>query len=87
MKRNVMVLLTILVTVFLIHIFPLGGEIGYQEYTVKPGDTLFTVCNALSEIPHGGDVRELIYETRQKNGMETADLQVGETIMVAVYKQ
>jgi len=55
-----------------------GQATTYREITVKQGDTLWQYWNEYGS----GRYDKWVHETMQLNGMETVNLQVGETIKV-----
>ncbi|HLR20408.1 MAG TPA: LysM peptidoglycan-binding domain-containing protein [Tissierellaceae bacterium] len=54
----------------------------YKEYTVYPGDTLWNI--ALKYKPNNYDVRDMVYEIRDFNDMNTFYITPGEILKVPV---
>ena len=57
--------------------------VGYEQYVVGEGETLWTISKNL--VGEEVDVRKVVYEIRQKNNI-TPELQIGQKIYVPVYK-
>lgn len=51
----------------------------YTEYTVQPGDTLWSISSSCN-LPQ--DIRKTVYEIRDKNQLETAIIQPGQTLLI-----
>ena len=57
----------------------------YMEYTVQPGDTLWSISEVIT--PSSRDLRYTVYEIQKENGIENCDIKVGQVISVPVYKE
>ena len=59
-----------------------AGETGAsgpeQKYRVKPGDTLWSIAERTS----GGDPRETVWKIRERNGLESALIVPGQTLVL-----
>lgn len=51
----------------------------YTEYTVQPGDTLWSISSSCN-LPQ--DIRKTVYEIRDKNQLETVIIQPGQTLLI-----
>lgn len=56
--------------------------IATTAYTFAPGESLWLVAVGLAA--PGQDIREVVYELMELNGLETAAVQAGQTILVPV---
>lgn len=56
-----------------------GSAAGMQQVTVQPGQTLWDVAEASGA---HGDLRDAVYEIRQVNHLESAGVQIGQTLDV-----
>lgn len=54
----------------------------YKEVIVNKGDTLWNI--ALNNMPDGYDVRKMIYEIREFNSMNSADIYPGDKIKIPI---
>lgn len=54
----------------------------YKKVIVNKGDTLWKI--ALKNMPDGYDVRKMIYEIREFNNMDSADIYPGDIIKIPI---
>ena len=59
-------------------------DIPYEEIVVTKGDTLWYI--AIEFMPQNYDVRQMIYNIRQLNNMETVSIHPGDKIKVPIVK-
>lgn len=52
---------------------------GMQQVTVQPGQTLWDIAGASGA---SGDMRDAVYEIRQVNHLDSAGVQIGQTLDV-----
>lgn len=57
----------------------------YKEVVVKAGDTLWKI--AKEHIPKDYDIRKMIYEIREINHLESADIYPGDMVKVPIINQ
>lgn len=57
--------------------------VGYEEYTVTPGDTLWTIADEYYN--DNIDIRRAIYDIEKHNGI-TADIQEWQAIELPIYE-
>ncbi|WFA09735.1 LysM peptidoglycan-binding domain-containing protein [Tissierella sp. Yu-01] len=55
----------------------------YKEYHVVTGDSLWDI--SLRNMPEDYDVREMIYNIKKLNNMETSEIYHGDTIKIPIY--
>ncbi len=60
------------------------ADIPYEEIIIAEGDTLWYI--ALEFMPQNYDVREMIYNIRQLNNMNTVSIHPGDKIKVPIVK-
>lgn len=56
----------------------------YEEITVAEGDTIWYI--ALEFMPNNYDIREMVYNIRQLNNMDTVSIHPGDKIKVPIVK-
>lgn len=54
----------------------------YKEVVVNKGDTLWNI--ALRNIPDNYDIRKMVYEIREFNNMDNANIYPGDTIKIPI---
>ena len=66
----------------------LDPTIGYREVTVQPGDTLESIIYENTDIPWRGNIRNLVYETKEVNSdTDLTTIYPGQKIVIAIYKK
>lgn len=73
--------LVVLVAVLLWKMIAPPTPSGWQQYTVKRGDTLWSIASAYGD---GYDPRNIIDEIERKNGCN-ADIDVGDVLLIPEY--
>ncbi|EFM12078.1 Peptidoglycan-binding lysin domain protein [Paenibacillus curdlanolyticus YK9] len=56
---------------------PMEGE---SVVYVAPGDTLWQIASAATG--HDGDIREMVYEIKVRNGLDSEQLQSGQMLII-----
>lgn len=74
-------LLTVLALVLMYRLIAPPRPSGWQEYTVRRGDTLWSIASAYGD---GYDPRNIIDEIERKNGCN-ADIDVGDVLLIPEY--
>lgn len=59
-----------------------GGGVEVQTVTVQPGETLWRLAAGVAE--SGEDVRDVVQEIQELNGMESAAVRAGEQLLLPV---
>lgn len=83
MKRTLLIILTIVAIWFLLVSFSnrTAEPVVYEEYTICPGDTIWDIATDYS---NGADIRKVVYEIREANGIDDGVVKVGDIILVPV---
>lgn len=83
MKTKTLIILTVFVVIAIILSWILSANskpIIHMEYTVSDGDTLWEIADKFTD--ESDDVRNMIYEIRRINKLETAEIYPGEVIII-----
>lgn len=79
--RNILMLLAVIIAIIAMTHFMSAAaeEITYREYTVQAGDTLWEIASGIDD-PR--DIREVIFDLKQINGLDQSMLYVGQVIRI-----
>lgn len=88
-RFTIFVITTMIIAIAIIFMFTKNQKVysstykhAYTELIVKKGDTLWNI--AIENMPENYDVRRMIFEIREFNQMENADIYPGDLLKIPI---
>jgi hypothetical protein len=88
-RLSLFITLSLIILISLLSAFLMKGKAAevpdhYLLWEVKSGDTLWSI--AKKSLPKGRDIRDYIYEIKEVNQLQTANIIVGRQLQIPIYQ-